>query len=377
MRILLLADIHIGVIKDTNYVYEVMTEIIEKEIIFQKCDAVIILGDYFHRLFKVNEEYVSCAINIMSFLIRACKRNHTKIRMIYGTESHEMNQYKLFNYHITSSNIDIRIIDTVTEEELFPDIHVLYIPEEYMKDKKEFYKDTLYSNKHYEYIFGHGIIEDGMPSIISYNNHKSEEKQVPRFKSGELSEICDLSIWGHYHIRNEIVPNKVYYLGSLFRSSFGEEISKGYGIIEDDQFHFIENKRAYIYKSYEYLPGDPIYESPDIMIKELKRMKEENPGIFDGSTPGKIRMVFILPTNINPAFKDNLKDLMLQEKHITTLIKNNNDLILEEVKEEIEDEYDYLLDSKLSIEEKVYRFIHNTTGYSLPLEIIQNYIKEK
>ena len=101
MRMLLIADLHVGSIKDNDYVYRVITDIIEKEVIFTKTDAVVILGDYFDRLFKVNEEYVSCAINIMSFLIRACSRSGTKIRIVYGTESHEMNQYKLFNYNFT------------------------------------------------------------------------------------------------------------------------------------------------------------------------------------------------------------------------------------------------------------------------------------
>ena len=44
MRILLLADLHVGSIKDVNYYYDVITEIIDKEINFTHCDAVILLG---------------------------------------------------------------------------------------------------------------------------------------------------------------------------------------------------------------------------------------------------------------------------------------------------------------------------------------------
>ena len=65
MRILLIADLHIGSIKDIPYFYNVTTDIIEKEVIFTKTDLVLFLGDYFDKLFKVNEEYVSLAINIM------------------------------------------------------------------------------------------------------------------------------------------------------------------------------------------------------------------------------------------------------------------------------------------------------------------------
>ena len=51
MKILLLADLHIGAIKDENYVYSIIQNIIDKEIGTDKCDALIILGDYFDRLF--------------------------------------------------------------------------------------------------------------------------------------------------------------------------------------------------------------------------------------------------------------------------------------------------------------------------------------
>lgn len=375
MRILLIADLHIGSIKDTTYMYNVTTEIIEKEVIFKKTDVVVLLGDYFHRLFKVNEEYVSCAINIMSYLVRACSRNGTKIRIVYGTESHEMNQYRLFNYHFTSSEVDIRVIDTVTEEEIYPGTNVLYLPEEYIADKKKFYKKFLDSGKRYNYIFGHGIIEDGMPAVVSYGSPKSDEKQVPRFKSGELAASADITVFGHYHCYTDM-GNNVYYLGSLFRDSFGEEAPKGYGIIEDDKFTFVENTRAYVYKTYEYLPTDEIYKSSDNILKEIDRIKKENEGVFDGEQQGRIRIVLKAPDNLDPAFRENLKSVLMNEKSITPLIKENNDLLLAQVKEEIEGEYDFLLDPSLPIEDKIHRYVVQMYDSPLSMEEIKNYIKD-
>lgn len=376
MRMLLLADMHVGSIKDTSYVYSVVTEIIEREVIFNKCDVVVILGDYFHRLFKVNEDYVSCAINIMSFLVRACARNNTKIRIVYGTESHEMNQYKLFNYHFTSSHVDVKVFDTVTEEEISPGVNILYVPEEYMKDKKKFYKQYLDSDKRYNYIFGHGVIEDGMPAVVSYGEKKSEEKQVPRFKSGELAAAGDLVVFGHYHTYTDI-GNNVYYLGSLFRRSFGEEEPKGYGIIEDGKFTFVENTRAYIYKSYEYAPDSDIYKSSDAIINEIRRIKEENADVFSGEKPGKIRMIFRLPDTVETNFKENLQDIMMNEKKIVTLIKGNMDTIMQEVKEEIGDEWDYLMDPNMPITEKIYKWINDTTGYELSMDLVKKHVEGK
>lgn len=376
MRILLIADLHIGSIKDIAYFYNVTTDIIEKEVIFKKTDVVMILGDYFHKLFKVNEEYVSLAINIMSYLIRACKRSNTKIRIIYGTESHEMNQYKLFNYHITSSDVDIKIFDTVTDETI-DGKNILYIPEEYINNKHNHYSKYLYSDKHYDYIFGHGIIEDGMPSIVSYSNenNKNNEKQVPRFKSGELSAVSNITVFGHYHCYTDM-HNNVYYLGSLFRDSFGEEEPKGYGIIEDDKFMFIENTEAYIFKTYEFSPSSNIYDSSENIMNEITKIKNEYADIFNGNKHGRIRLVFKTPESLDPTFRENLKTILFNDSHITPLIKDTSNDLISEIKEDIDDEYDFILDSSLPITDKIHQYITKQYDEPLSIEILEKYIKK-
>lgn len=375
MRILLMADIHIGSIKEINYVYSTITDIIDKEIIFTHSDMVVILGDYFDKLFKTNEEYVSLAINIMSYLVRACARENTKIRIVYGTESHEMNQYRLFNYHLTSSDIDMKIFDTATEE-IIDGHHILYVPEEYIMDKRKHYAKFFNSSKHYDYIFGHGIIEDGMPGIVSvsHENNKNREKQVPRFKSGELSAVGDICVFGHYHVHTK-VNGLVYYLGSLFRNSFGEEEPKYYGVIDDKDIRFIENTKAYVYRTYEFGPTSSIYNSADNIMNEISKIKEENKELFDGTHKGKIRLSFNTPENLDPTFRENLKNLVFNDPCIATLIKEPNSELIDEIKEDLEDEYDFIIDPSLGIIDKIYRYI--CMQYEVPpmtMEKLHGYI---
>lgn len=372
MRILVFADIHIGSIKDIAYVYNVITDIIEKEVIFKKTDLVVICGDYFHRLFKVNEDFVALSINVMSYLIRACKRNDTKIRIVYGTESHEMNQYRLFNYHMTSERIDMKVYDTVTEE-IINGEHFLFIPEEYISGKHEFYKK--YFNKHYDYIFGHGVIEEGMPMVVPYSTGNHDEKQVPRFKSQELGDISDLCIFGHYHCYTDMGDN-VYYLGSLFRDSFGEETPKGYGIIEDGKFTFVENKEAYVYKTYEFDQSSEIYKSSDNILNEIDKIKKENENIFNGNQQGKIRIIFKTPENVDPSFRENLKDILFNDKYISPMIKETNNEVINEVKEDIDDEYDFILDNSLSIQDKIYRYMNKQYDDVMSMELLSSYLKD-
>ena len=376
MRILLFADIHIGSIKDTKYFYKTITDIIEKEIIFTHSDLIVILGDYFDKLFKDNDEYTSLAINIMSFLIRACIREDTKIRIIYGTESHEMNQYQLFNYHVTSNDIDFKIFDTVTEENI-NGVNILYVPEEYIDAKEKHYKEYLYSDKKYNFIFGHGIIIEGMPKASENNmDPNNKEKQVPRFKTGELSNASDICVFGHYHTFTDL-GNNVYYLGSLFRDSFGEEDPKGYGIIDNKngeyKFTFIENTEAIIYKTYSYEIDNSIYTDPNSIIKEINKIKEDNKELFSGDKKGKIKIKMNLPENISPAFRENLKNVLYNEKNITCIITENTSII--NIDEDNPEEDDFILDNKIDLVDKIYKYITVTFTDPMTLEELNNYLE--
>lgn len=374
MRILLIGDIHIGSIKDTQYVYNVMTNIIDKEIIFNKTDLVCILGDYFDRLFKANEEYISLSINIMSYLVDACISRNVKIRYVYGTESHDNNQYRLFNYFFKMKNLDIKLFKTVSEE-VINGKHILYIPEEYMFDKHKFYKKYLYSDKTYDYIFGHGVIVEAFPTAVQVSTSASngKEKSVPRFKSGELGRVCKLCVFNHFHVYTQM--DNVYYLGSLFRNSFGEEKPKGYGIIEDDKLIFVENKRAYIYKTYTFDENSSIYNSNDNIIKEINKIKSENKEIFTNHTFGKIRLKLKIPMNVYSSFKDDLISIINEDRVFSVIFEDTNDIVTEE-DETSNDEYDFLLDNNIQIHEKIHSYINKQYNYDLSINQIKKYITE-
>lgn len=373
MRLLVLSDVHIGAIKDTNYVYNTMTDIFDKEIKFNKTDAVIFTGDFFHRLLKTNEEYTSLAVNIISYLVRLCK-NKTKIRFVYGTESHECSSYRIFNHHFNSSNVDMKLIETVTEEELFPKIKVLYLPEEFIVSKEEHYKDTLYSKKHYDFIFGHGVIAEGMPMAI-LNKPVGNEKKTPVFKSMELSRMCDLCFFGHYHV-NTIMEENVFYVGSLFRNSFGEDTPKGYYVIEDKIPTFIENTSAYMYKTYTYEENNDIYSSIENLIENIKKIKTENEELFNNKVEGKIRIVFKLPKNIDDSYREAIRDLLFNDKKIAPLIKENQN-VLSNINEGVQEEFEFVLDNSLNIYEKLHRYINKVHNIQLSPQEIKKYINEE
>jgi hypothetical protein len=371
MRLFCFGDLHIGSIKDTNYVYSVITEIFDKELQYQKTDAVMILGDYFHRLLKVNENYTLLAMDIMSYLVTICKKNKIKVRIIYGTESHDSGQYILFKDY--QKQLDFKVIYTVTEEELFPEVNVLYIPEEYMYSKEEHYKDYLYSGKHYDYIFGHGVIVEGMP-MVQFSKQSSEEKHVPYFKSGELAKVSKICLFNHYHVHTDL-GDGVYYIGSLFRDSFGEEEAKVYAIINGSELVFVENREAYLFKTYEFKEDDNVYQSKEALVATIKDIKVEHADIFSGERYGRIRLKFNLPHDIDDSFKENLRNILINDKNISILLKESN-IDLDEIKETLETEYDFILDASLDITDKIHQYIQKKYDVELTMDELIHYIKD-
>lgn len=375
MTLLLLADIHIGNIGDSQYVKAILTDILQKEAYTKKVDMIVILGDFFDRLINLSSDNSEVAFNIMHLLSLISKVNNTKIRIIYGTESHEMNQYKSFNHYLDEDKSDIKIINKVTEEDI-DGIKILYMPEEYMYNKREYYKDTLYNdNKHYNYIFLHGMIDDGLPLQMRERKSKTnnKEKKVPHFNCKELGDRCDLCVAGHYHIHT-IMPNNVHYLGSLFRSCFGEEQPKGYGTVVDDKLTFVENDRALTYNTYTFNESDNIYKSEDNLIKEINRIKKKHSSLFNGETGGKIRLIFNIPINPDISFKEVINDLLKEEKKIQVVIKNNSDKLLETVKSEVDSKWNYLLDPQISTVSKIANYIKDMNNIDLKEEEINKYI---
>jgi predicted phosphodiesterase len=355
MRILVLADIHIGAIKDIIYVYRVLIDILTREMMKQKIDMVVFLGDYFDRLFKVNEDYVNLAISVMQHLMSMCKRTGCKmVRFVYGTESHEMGQYNLFTPFFEDKEVDVKLFETASIEEVKGE-KILYLPEEYIDDKHEYYKNILYDapDGYYDYIFGHGVIAEGMTMVREDKSERRSEKKTPIFKSDELTTKGKLVLFGHYHINNE------FYLGSLFRYKFGEDRTKYYGVIDDGKLELIENEQVYLYRSYSFDSKSPIYTD----AKEFKKAftaifkEENNQEIADGEYGGKIRFIFDLPEDIDivSTFKETIRNTFGGNKHISLTL--NTKLDIEDKEEQTEDEDDYILDKGLPIEDKLLRFI--------------------
>lgn len=285
-RGLFIADLHIGAMDyETTYdglmyLRDVLAEYTKDELL----DFIIIGGDYFDKQLYSGDPFVALASKFMVYVLSSAKA----VRFVNGTSSHDCNQYTLFEplvedcpFVLEGFYYNFKVITTVSEEELLPGLNVLYIPEEYIFDQDEYYKEFLSKEKHYDYIFGHGAIREAMTYRKDRATASSNVRKSPVFSSAELSHACKgKTYFGHYHVHTEMEGN-VAYVGSTFRWIFGEEEEKGFYFLEcdpeveiyHDQFVINEKAKKYVTVSYGY--KDPLFESLDnaeeIVKKLLKR----------------------------------------------------------------------------------------------------------
>ena len=383
-----LVDLHFGSTNSDNFYKELSVSFIEyikRQI--KSLDFIIIAGDYFDHLLYLNEEPANKACMFMDELVSYAKLNDTKIRIVYGTESHECNQYSIFFSKLLDSDLDFKVIKTVTEEKLFPDVNVLYLPEEYIYNKLEYYSQYLTCDERYNYIFGHGVIQELMPSSVHVErvNKSTKRAKVPVFNSNELINSCSGEIYfGHYHIHTEI-QDKAFYVGSFTRWMHGEEEPKGFFVIEYDSdkdsysHKFVKNELAPEYNSFSYGYENKIFKSKDELFNELTRV--ENLSKLDPND--HVRLIFNIPEDypdpesIVSTLTERFKDSKNIKIKLTNGFIRKNQRISEEYVKETLKKYAFIFDKSMPIENQSHEFILKKFEKDIPPDVIKYHLETK
>lgn len=382
---LVISDIHVGsmdLIKSRQEFSEMFIHHIKN---MKELDFVIVDGDFFDRKFYLGDTESIVAHAMLKELIEACKEKKAVLRFVYGTEFHEANQYDVLSLMKLYDKVDV--VKYVKEEELLPGLNVLYIPEEHISSKNEYYKDYFKQEKKYDYVFGHGIIREVMKEValqIEDQDLKTsnKRKKVPVFSTGELSRICKGQVFfGHYHI-NENIDDKVFYVGSFSRWKFGEEEPKGFYELTYNtdkntyKAEFIENSMATIYKTISYGYDNKIFQSED----ELQSTLNSVDNMIDKKIFNHVRFMFNIPNNIeNPEATINyLKErYKFKDKVKVEIVHGYTEERKKRQKEEIDSKhkkYIFLFDKSLPLEEKVSRFISIEYDKNISSDIVSKYM---
>jgi len=379
----IISDIHVGAMNLEQLHKEYQKLFIEEIRSAKKLDFIIVGGDFFDRKFYLNDPETTMAYRMLKELLEACKERNIPIRFVYGTESHECDQYNIMDLLKIYENI--RVIKYAEEEELLPGLNVLYLPEEYLFNKDEYYEPFFKNHKKYDYIFGHGVIREVMKEQVAHienSQGNTKRKKVPIFSSSELSYCCKGQVFfGHYHINYDI-DEKIFSIGSFSRWKFGEEGKKGYYKVECTpekkkyKAEYRENTLTDKYDTVSFGYDAPIFSSVDAL-------QEASIGIdkmIEKSVKNHVRFIFNIPTQVeNPEATVNyLKERFKQKDNVKIEIVHG---YIEEKKKQQQEEVDetnkkyaFIYDNNLTLEDKTSRFLSIEYNKELPIEEVAIYL---
>lgn len=360
---LVISDIHVGAIPPSELWGQLQASFFSYANTLDQLDFIVIAGDFFDYKLYLNSPHSEVAVRIMTAIYELAKRHDAKIRVVYGTESHESNQYRIFDNLTKDEAVDFKIITTASEEQLFDDTKVLYLPEEFILDKREYYKEFFEKENEYDYVFGHGIIQEVMTNAVRHMDKKSNRPKPAVFTTSDLGNICKgMCFFGHYHIHQTVTDN-ISYIGSFTRWKFDEDEDKGFFMTEKKgdkvKSKFIINDYADKYITHSYGYSHKIFSSEDEFVKEMESVIYE----VSSDIHTRIRLMVNIPENLPWAnfiieyLKNKFSSIDRVKVNIINGYAEKRDLADKEQIDEILGTYDFIFDRDLKLEDKCIQFI--------------------
>jgi len=375
-----ISDIHFGVLKPMelyNQLKESFLDYIDNLAIL---DFIIITGDLFDSKISLNSDHAKVAIQFMKRIIEIAKKKNTKIRIIKGTESHDNKQLDVLDIFYKNENVDFKIINTVSDEYLFENIRILYVPEEYIENKDDYYKD--YFSQTYDMIFGHGLVNE-VVFVASKQESELTMSKAPIFKTEDLLNICKGPIFfGHIHTP-QVIKERFFYVGSFSRWCFGEEEDKGFYLVsyvpEKGKFkaEFIKNKLAKTYNTVR------IDETSALFKENVDKIIDNMITFINTFNADYLRFVVSIPEEYeNPLLLSNmLNEIFSKFSNVKLVINNTNKLKQKKnVEEKINlllEKYGFIFDKNIPHEEKISRFLKIKYNKNIPVNKLRDYLYQQ
>lgn len=255
IKYLVLSDIHLGANKnDTkNIIDNLRLFFRDNHKLFKTLDFIFLAGDVFDKLLASSSMEYLLAVEWLTEVVKYCKHNKIRLRILEGTPSHDWKQSKVVDTVLKELEIDvdfkyISTLDIEQNNEL--GIDILYVPDEYKHKAKETFEDVKKL-----------LAEKNLTKVDIAIMHGQFNYQLPIVLESSHTEEDYLNIVNFYisigHIHSSSVNGRILAQGSFDRLAMGEEEKKGGMFIQifhnnTMEFKFIENKNARIFKTLNY-----------------------------------------------------------------------------------------------------------------------------
>jgi DNA repair exonuclease SbcCD nuclease subunit len=239
------SDIHLGHLKTPtqHIINSFKTSILNNN--NKDIDILFISGDLFDRLLDLNSKEVHYIIEFFSYLLSYCQINNILLRVLEGTPSHDWQQSSiLFKLNeIRSFKCDLKYHKVLDIEYIEQhNKYVLYVPDEWTNSHDEL------ENQIQEKLNKHSITKVDIAILHGQFKYQLAGKTYGGFHYKEeyfLKLVTGYIHVGHYHVYSKF--DRILVNGSLERLAHGEESPKGYIVVEDNNYSFVENTNSYTY----------------------------------------------------------------------------------------------------------------------------------
>lgn len=268
MKYVVCSDIHLGHLNTpTEHICNSFRKFILTDA-NKDSDVIFIAGDVFDRLLDSNSLELALIVGLFNDIFNYCYSNDILLRVLEGTPSHDYGQFSLLwkVNEIRKNKCDL-VYHKVLDIEYISRIgkHVLYIPDEWCHDHDELEKQIELKMQE------KGVDKVDIAILHGQFAYQFAGKPYTGFHYKEayfLEKVVGFIHLGHYH--NYTSLDRIIANGSLERLVHGDEIPKGYVVINDKSFTFIENTDAWSYVSLNVNTNTSL-ESLDKKIYRLRK----------------------------------------------------------------------------------------------------------
>lgn len=347
-----IADLHFSAF-DPKKQYEILrTQFLDKINTLNYIDLIEVAGDIFDHKLMANSDGIYYATRFVDELIQIARNKNATVILLHGTYSHDADQLKLFYHYQENSDVDVRVVTQIQFEQV-KNCRILCIPELYGVDESIYQQFLTYSG-YYDEAIMHGTFEGSV-----YNNIVGNGRL---FRFSDFKMCLGFMIGGHVH-KPGCFSGYFYYCGCPYRWKFGEEEEKGFIISTHDldtHHHYVHFEKI---TSDTYITmdiRDIIGNDPQQVIAYIDDLKKSQ-----GIDYLKIRFKY----PIDGADKVIINNNYRENKHIFVEFLN----LMEEQKlkaqgavasnGELEEEYAFILDDKMTDIEKFVKYANIQEGY--------------
>lgn len=364
MHIIAFSDLHIA----HKMIDEEILENLESEIsrLVREDSIICFTGDLLHKKVDLHDVYAQQAVK----LCKSLDMLNIPVIVIDGTFSHDYKYIDTFlkiglnNFTFIQNLSEVKIKNNIGEE-----LDVLCIPEEYVEDQHEYYKNTVYNKKKvYDLVLMHGTFTDVL--FHNVNIEADTLRKAPKFDSKDFSRHT-LTLSGHIH-RHQVLGKKknVIYIGSYSNMNFGEDRSCHLLSIEfnkeSNEFSFecVENIKTHKFEEI-VITDENIDKLESVIIPKIKNK--------DNRTHYKVTMKVDDKSYIS-ILKEMHKSGYIRRLIIdnSILCKENKAILIEEKQENI----DYGSIYSGPIEEQIQTYLKTVHSRDVSIETIKNVLQK-